>query len=152
MMEESSTNSSRQFWILADSSEARMVLAARSTTRALPSERLTHANKAMRSEPDPFGSMLMREKINHIQMQLPPHWPFRRSAGRKGYLSRYMLDRVTVYIFTGLSVKGWAIMNGSDIAQDLELLFKQTGFRLMGFGLVILRRYCERREPTTEKV
>ncbi len=56
-----------------------------------------------------------------MKLQLKLRWPFKTSAAQLGYLSRYMLDQVTVSMFTGLSQKHWKTTSGSDMSQDLNV-------------------------------
>lgn len=152
MREKSGTNSSPPLRSLRDLYRCRTASDAPFTTHALPSERLTAANKAMQSERALSGLMSTRGKVSFIRMRWKLPLRFRRSLTESGYLSRYMLDQVTVFISIGPWSHWWETLSGDDMEQDLGAAFKMRGFKLMGLGLLISRRYSELPEPTTEKV
>lgn len=150
MMGRFGTSSLRRFPSWLSSLRSKMPSDEQHTMAAQHLDHLIREKPQTRLEHLPSGSMSTQELRNLMHPLLKLRWPFRTSFRKQGYLSRYMLDQVTVFMFIGPSAPYWNPVNGYDMHMDLETLHAFTGFKLMWFGLVISRLYYELPEPTTE--
>lgn len=150
MKDGSSTNSSRPLRSLRSLYSRRTPWDVLFTTRALPSERLTHASKAMRSERSVSGSTSTRERGSLTHQLRTLLWQSTSSLKEINSLNRFMLVQVTVSIAIGHWVKLFRLRSGRPMPWGFERYVLRTTFKLMRFELAISRQFCALPEPTTE--
>ena len=106
----------------------------------------------MRFAQDLYGSISTQEKGNLTQALLTQRKPSVPSSVIDVSRNRYMWDRVTVSISIGRWQRSWKSQCGCVTLKDSSAYVIQRDWQWMWFGLRIWHRYCERREPTTERV